>query len=316
MGLGGVVGEHRHPGPGRHHRPVVVHQVQPEGARADGDHEVVGAERLAHGGPLPREMAGELRMVLGEADSPGERLLPHRARQALGDGGQRLPGLALSAPWPTTMAGRRARSIISASSADLGGRRHRGAHRPLRPPGGVLVGLHQPVAHGHDDERRPALADGLVVGARHRAGDVLGAAAGHRPHRVLAGQLLERAAGQKRLVGELAAVLLADEHDQRRPGVAGVGDGVDGVAEAGGGVQVDEHRLVAGEGVAGGHADHGALVQAQDEVDVGGQAGEERDLRRSRIAEDGRHLQPAHDIEDCLSHGPHRRDRSLAVLGR
>ena len=175
MSLGGIVGQHGHPRARRDHGPVVVEQVQTEGAAPDRHHEVVGAERLAHRHALPWQMAGELRMVLGEAGPPRERLLPHRTAQPFGDRGHRLP--SIGAVGAVADHDRRPAGALDhlREFGHLGRGREMGAHRALGPSGGVFVGLDQPVAHRHHDDRRPALALRLVVGARHRSGNVLGA---------------------------------------------------------------------------------------------------------------------------------------------
>ncbi len=87
------------------------------------------------------------------------------------------------------------------------------------PGGGGRIALVRrrsgPVVHRHDDERRPASGRRLVPRAGDRAGEVL------RPDRLLdrdgvrAREPFE-AAGEERLVGEVAPVLLSDEHDERR----------------------------------------------------------------------------------------------------
>jgi hypothetical protein len=97
--------------------------------------------------------------------------------------------------------------------------------------------------------------------------------------------------------------LLSDHDDQRRPAVTGVGDRVDGVAETGRGVQVDERRLAAGDRVTGGHPHDGALVQAEHELDVGREVSEEVDLGGARIAEDPGQSVPAHHVKRGIPDG-------------
>ena len=115
----------------------------------------------------------------------------------------------------------------------------------------------------------PRARRGGVVGAHERARDVLRADRLVDRDRILARQAVQ-APGQEGLLGELAAVLLADHDHQRRAIDARGGQRGDGVAEAGGRVQQDEGRSAAAERVAGGHPDHGALVQPQDELEVVG----------------------------------------------
>ena len=104
--------------------------------------------------------------------------------------------------------------------------------------------------------------------AADRAGDVLW------PDRLLdrdgvrAREPLEMA-GEERLVGEVAPVLLSDEHDERRAVDARRRQGADGVAEPGGRVEQDEGRLVPSDRPAGRDPDDRPFVQPQDELEVG-----------------------------------------------
>ena len=136
-----------------------------------------------------------------------------------------------------------------------------------------------------------------MIGAGDRAGQVLRAQRRRGPHRVLAGEPIERAPGEERLEGQLPAVLLSDDDHQGRPGITGVGDRVDRVAEARRGVQVDEGGTTPSERVPTCHPHDGALVQPEDEADVAREIGEKRDLGRARVAEDRRHPEPPHDLE-------------------
>jgi hypothetical protein len=76
----------------------------------------------------------------------------------------------------------------------------------------------------------------------------------------------------------VAAVLLADEHDDRRAVLARRGERGDGVAEPRRRVQQRQRRLAARDRVTGGHRDRRALVQREHELEVVGQPGQERDL--------------------------------------
>jgi hypothetical protein len=71
-------------------------------------------------------------------------------------------------------------------------------------------------------------------------------------------------------------------------------------------MQVDERRPPTPQGVARRHADHGALVQTEHELEVIWEVGEERDLGRARIAEDRRQAMPAHDVERGVANRRHR----------
>src|SRR5204862_8145574 len=70
------------------------------------------------------------------------------------------------------------------------------------------------------------------------------------------------------------------------------------------GVEVHEVRLAAGDRVAGGDPYHRPLMETEHEVDVGRKPSQKRDLGRARIAEDRRHAEPPHDIEDRVANGP------------
>jgi hypothetical protein len=81
-------------------------------------------------------------------------------------------------------------------------------------------------------------------------------------------------------------------------------------------VQVDEGRLAAGQRPAGRHADHRPLVQAEDEVDVRRQPGEERDFGGAGVTEDRRQAEAAHDVEHGLTHGSRRGHGLIAIVSR
>ena len=160
----------------------------------------------------------------------------------------------------------------------------------------------EPVVHRHDHDRGPAAGGGLVVGAGDRAGHVLRA---HRlvdPYRVVAREPVQ-APGQERLEREVAAVLLADEHDQRRAVLARGGERGDGVAEPRCRVQQRQRRHSAGDRVAGGHRDRRALVERQDELQILREPGEKRHLGRARVGEDRRQLEAPQHIERRGAHG-------------
>ena len=97
-----------------------------------------------------------------------------------------------------------------------------------------------------------------VRGVRQLVGP-LGHRAGHR-HQV---------PGQVRLLEHGAAIPLADVGHQRRMCAVGVEEHAAGVAEAGPDVQLYESRLARRAGVGVRHADRHALVQAEDELELG-----------------------------------------------
>ena len=177
---------------------------------------------------------------------------------------------------------------------------------PQRPGRGRhLVPLRhgsQPVVHRDDHERRAACGLRLVPGASQGAGHVLGARRLVDPDRIVAGEPLE-APREKRLLGQMAAVLLPHEHHERRPVRARRGQGGNRIAESGGGVHEDEGGLAPGDRPPGRHAHHGPLVQAEDEAHVVGQPAQEGHLRRPRVGEDGGQAVLAHDVEGQVAHG-------------
>ena len=243
---------------------------------------VVPGERLAHLLAPPRQVAREERMVLREAGTAREGLLPDRGAEPLRERDDPVEG-------PLTLVAaadherRRARPVQQCRQrAELGSGGRGAEQHAVRPARRVGVRRRVPVAHRHDDDRRSAGGPRLMVGASYRPGNVLGLHRKARPHGVFAGQALERTAGEKRLVGELAAVLLADQDDERGSAVASVGDRVDRVAQTRCRVQVDERRPAARDRVPRCDPDHRTLVQPQHELDVVRQPGQKRDLGRPR----------------------------------
>ena len=91
VGVLDVVGDQRDRRAGVDERALLV-GVLAEHRRADREHDVVAGQRLAQPGPAGGQVAGEQRVVLREAGAGGERLLPHRRRQPLGQRDQRGPG--------------------------------------------------------------------------------------------------------------------------------------------------------------------------------------------------------------------------------
>ena len=205
-------------------------------------------------------------------------------------------------PAPTTSAG-------AARGADEPGERRerfrvdgRNVHDAPRRRHGAVAGRLVPVAHRRDHERRPAAQARLVRRTRDRAGQILRRRREGRPDGVVAGEALEALAGEERRECEVAAILLADDDHERRAILARGHDRVDGVAEPGGDVEVHEGRRAAPERIAGRHPDDGALVQAEHELEVVREVGEERDLGRAGIPEDPRQPVRTHDVERRFAH--------------
>ena len=138
----------------------------------------------------------------------------------------------VSAPAPTTRAGERGVVEPRRELLDRLGGRGAGVQQALGADDLVGLGRRRvPVVHRHDHERRAASGRGGVVGAHERARDVLRAHGLVDRYRVLARQAVQ-AAGEEGLLGQLAAVLLADHDHQRRAIDARGGERGDGVAEA------------------------------------------------------------------------------------
>ena len=171
----------------------------------------------------------------------------------------------------------------------------------------------------------PASWSSWSIGQRHehgpgrRVGGVVERAAQHRaqlarrahlvaPLHGAAGQLDERP-GQQRVGDDVAVVLLAGGHHQRRAVRPGVGEVADGVAEAGRGVEVEERRSPGGLGVAVGHADDGGLLEREHVAEVVGlgQGVDERQLGAARVAEDVPHALGAEHLEEHVASEAHGR---------
>ena len=117
---------------------------------------------------------------------------------------------------------------------------------------------------------------------------------------------------------DVAVVLLAGRHDQRRAVGASVGEVADGVADTGRRVEVDEGGAARGLRVTVGHADGGRFLQREHVVDVldAGQRVHERKLGRARVAEDVPDGFRAQDFEEDVAAGArHGRHGTRSVCG-
>ena len=249
-------------------------------------------------------MPREARVVLGEPGPGAERLLPDRSVEPFRDVDERVPGALLVRPGADDDGGPLRRVEQLDEHVDRGGVRGAGAQDANG--GGGLIALvrsgRQPVVHRHDDERRAASGRRRVPSAVDRAGEVL------RPDRLLDRDGIRsrepfEAAGEERLVGEVATVLLADEDDERRPVDARRRQGADGIAETGGRVEEDEGRLVATERPAGRDPHHRPFVQPQDELEVGRKVDEQRHLGGAGVREHPSEPARAKDLDRRVAHG-------------
>ena len=153
----------------------------------------MAGERVAQPRAPRRQVAGELRVVLGEAGARAERLLPDRAGEPLGERRERGPAVG------RVGAGahhERGRTRLGEQAGQL---RHglRLGVAPLEQPhrrGVRALGIRrlEPVVHRHDHERGAAAGARLVPSPRQRAGHVLRARRLLDPDRVVAGQPVSR----------------------------------------------------------------------------------------------------------------------------
>ncbi len=179
-----------------------------------------------------RQVPGEQRMVLREAGAAAERLLPHGAAEVLGQRDQGRP--ALLAVGARADHDRRPRRAPRAA-------RRAPRRRPGRPPrsASAICGRSSRAARPRARTSRPS--------ARSRSPGPRPVAASWWARTIAPGTSCARAgwsstrgsrrparepAGQERLERQVAAVLLADEHHQRRAVGARGGERGDRVAEA------------------------------------------------------------------------------------
>jgi hypothetical protein len=160
---------------------------------------------------------------------------------------------------------------------DAGGDRPAGEPASRQQFCGVGFGWLLEVAHRQRHEHRARRWQCRVADRpRERRGHVLGAGRLERPLDGRPGQRCRIGVGQQRLHCQCRAYLLARGDDQRAVPTGGVDDRAHRVTEAYRGVQVDQGGLPGQLGVDVGHADHRALVQAENVVEVLGEVGQER----------------------------------------
>ena len=245
---------------------------------ADDEDQVVALEGLADRADRRRQDAVEVGVVLGEAEpaAAGRRARPDRQALALGERDGGVPAAA------GVDVGAGDEDRVGGAVEPLGERADRlgvGGGAAARPGGAIawadvgLVDLGVPVVHRDRDEGRAL---------RRQRGEVGAAGEGER-HVLGAGGLVapldERvrhagrvAVGEVRLQGDLRPHLLAGGDQQRRVVGLGVEDRAHRVADAGGGVEVDERGAARGLRVAVGHADDDRLLQAEHVAEVVGKS--------------------------------------------
>ena len=256
------------------------------------------------------EHADEVGVVLREAQprAAGGRARPHRQALLLGQGHGVIPrprGVDVrpgdqdriaSGGQPARERGQRL-GIRGGAPADAASQRTGGA---------VGIGLGVPVIHRDRDERRsPRRQRRVVDRPGQRAGDILGPRRLVAPLDIGLGPDDGVAVGQVGLDRDLGPDLLAGGDHQRRLVGLRVEDGADGVADPGGGVEVDMRGATAGLRVAVGHAHHDELLQAEHVGEVLREVGEHRQLGRAGVAEDRGHPVRPEQIERRFADSGH-----------
>ena len=137
------------------------------------------------------------------------------------------------------------------------------------------------------------LVPGPGQGTRH----VLRTGRFAHPDRVVASQFVEPMAGQERRQGQMTAILLTDDHHQRRAVDPGSRQRADAVTQPGCRVQDDDRRLLVGDRPAGGDADHRTLVQREHKVQIFREVGEQGNLGRPGIGKKGGSAEAAEHVE-------------------
>ena len=234
--LGRILADHGDPGSSVDERARVI-AVLAKGRPADDQHEVVRLQRLAEANAIGGEVPGEQRMVLGKPGPGAEGLLPDRAPEPLDQRDECFPRLVVVGTGAGDDHGvRRSGDELGELRDGVAVRRGVPQDAARRRPSVGLVRLSLPVVHGDDHQGRPAGGSGLVIGTSNGSGNILSAGWLIDPDGILAGER-SQLAGEKRLRGEMPAILLADHDDEGRPVDASRGQGSDGVAEPGGRVQ-------------------------------------------------------------------------------
>ena len=257
-----------------------------EDRRPDHEERVVRRELVAQPRPVGGEDARIEPVILREAGPGAEGFLEDGRHEPFGKVGDRRPG------FPVVRAGpdhERRRARVGQKRYELVDRLLVGGSGPHDPLGRRILTLRirprEPVVHRHDHDRRASVGRCLVRGPGDRTGHVLRADRLVDPDRILAGKPLEPA-GEERLVRQVAAVLLADEHDERSPVDPRGCERADRVSQPGGRVQEDERGLASPDRPARREPDHGRFVEGEHEAEVLREVDEERHFGRAGVPED------------------------------
>jgi hypothetical protein len=107
--------------------------------------------------------------------------------------------------------------------------------------------------------------------------------------------------------------LLAGRQDQRCLVLIGGHDTAHGIAKAGAGMEVHDHRLAQALGKTVGDTDHAGFLQRQHIVEVGRKVFQESLFGRARVADDGGQPELAKQIESDVLDGAHETTSSTVV---
>ena len=146
-----------------------------------------------------------------------------------------------------------------------------------------------PVIHWNRDEGGTARRlHRDIVGSSDRRWNVRRARGFAAPFHIGFRQLRCLFGMEKGLERKYGARLLASGDHERRLILVGGEDAAERVADADGGVQIDQSGLAAGLREAVGHGDHDRFLQAEHVAEVLWKVAEHGQLGRTRVAEDGR----------------------------
>ena len=280
---------------------------------ADHEHDVVRRKPLAQARAVGGKVTGEETVILREPGARAERLLPDRRNKPLCKLHERSPGVRVVRTCTGDDRRRRRACEQLGDLRDLGPD-CRGAEDAVGRSRLRITRRRGPVVHRHDHDRRTAVRRRLVCGAGDRTRHVLRTDRLVDPDGILTGELVE-APGEKGLEREVAAILLADEHDERRAVHAGGRERRNGIAEPGSRMEERQRGLVAAEREARRHADHRGFVQTEHEAEVIRQSGEKRHLGRARIRKQRGEPVPAKNVERGVANrGAHQRGIVLRII--